>query len=498
MDLGRALVASPRRGVLLLAATLLGLLAGIGATALLPPTYRAHATVLFTLKRVDGFVTDLAEADTYVQDLAPSYAALVREPLVLSPVITELGLRTTAADLASRIRVVLPAQSAILTIVVDDRDGVLAARIADSVARHLRAALVELSAPDGTELASVVVTTVSPAAIPTGPVSPRISVGALGGLLLGLLSGLGALTVRHGTSGRRLADPWDVAEVTDLPLLGGIADDPESLRRPLPVSTHPTIPRAEDIRTLRLRLATSDDRPVRHLALVSPRSGDGRSTTAASLAIAFAQSSRRVLLVEADLRRPWLQTLLQCHGPLGLPQVLAGTADLAEAVQAWQAPDGTGGRLDVLTGGPPVADPGQLLQPPALTALLADATARYDTIVVDTAPLLLAAEAAVVARAVDAVMIVVDGPRTTPADLTETVRRLTLTGVAPLGVLVNRAVSAAAGAYGCPPASDGPPSGGHGSGMPAPGPAGSSPGVGERSMASAGGSDPRPRPAGPR
>src|SRR5260370_32163670 len=127
--------------------------------------------------------------------------------------------------------------------------------------------------------------------------------------------------------------------------------------------------------------------------------GGGKSTLAANLAISIAQSGRKVVVVDADFRRPRLHTLFGLTAEVGLASVIVGGTELADAVR----PSAVEG-ISVLPCGPRPLNPAELLTSPRFEELLGQLRQRYDFVIIDTPPLLAVTDPCVVAPRVDGVL----------------------------------------------------------------------------------------------
>lgn len=162
----------------------------------------------------------------------------------------------------------------------------------------------------------------------------------------------------------------------------------------------PDSPAAEQYRVLYQRLLRlAARRPMRVVAVTSAGRGEGRTTTAANLALTAAQEGRPVVLVEADLRRPSVAGLLGLAPRAGLAEVLDGTAELGQAVVRV-------GALSVVCAGRP-RDPAAPLRSPRAPALMEQLRAAYELVVLDAPPALALADGDRVAAAADAALLVV-------------------------------------------------------------------------------------------
>jgi polysaccharide biosynthesis transport protein len=292
------------------------------------------------------------------------------------------------------------------------------------------------------------------AALPTGPSAPRTSRNTILGALLGLLLGISIAFMLERLD-RRIREPKDLERVYGLPLLGVIPESKALSRSPRTDSAGSlTSGEEESFHLIRAHLRYFNvDRELRTIIVASAAPGDGKTTIARHLAAAAARMGSRVLLMEADLRRPTLAKRLDIPPGLGVSDVLIGAVPLTDAVRsvAIDGPvtDGAPARtLDVLVAGavlPP--NPGELIESRAMETMLERAKAVYDLIVIDSPPLTAVSDAFPLLRKVDGVIIVGRVGRNR-RDIAERLLD-TLKGVgAPLlGVIANGVKSRGPGAY---------------------------------------------------
>jgi capsular exopolysaccharide synthesis family protein len=179
---------------------------------------------------------------------------------------------------------------------------------------------------------------------------------------------------------------------------------------------------------------------TRSVVVTSSRALEGKSTTAANVAVSLAVGGARVALVSADLRRPSLERLFGVTNTEGLSTFLSGSTD---ALRIEQIPGVE--NLIFVPAGPEPTNPGELLGSPRFAALIATLADEVDLVVIDTPPLGAAADALAAASVADGVVVVVDGKRTETTDLLEIRAELDSAGVTLLGAVLNRDASKGGG-----------------------------------------------------
>jgi capsular exopolysaccharide synthesis family protein len=190
---------------------------------------------------------------------------------------------------------------------------------------------------------------------------------------------------------------------------------------------------AEAFRTLRTNLLFSElAQKLRVIAVTSANPAEGKSITAANLAITFAQQGRSVVLVDGDLRMPGVHTLFRVPRDPGLTQVLLGDVPLEDALTTMDPPG-----LVLLPTGILPPNPAELLGTEAMVRVLARLKERFDIVIFDTAPVLAATDALVVGARCDGVILVVRAGRTDRAAATDAVNQLALVGARVLGAVLN-------------------------------------------------------------
>ncbi len=252
---------------------------------------------------------------------------------------------------------------------------------------------------------------ISRADIPDTPAFPRTKLMLAGAMFSALIAGIAAaFLLERLDPGFRSSDQIErqlgVAGLGLIPLMsGGRSDDrtPQSYVLQRPASAF-----AESLRTLHTALLLSNvDRPPRSVLVTSSVPQEGKSTVALSLARLMAKSGRKVLLIDADLRRPRIAEVLRIPERPGLVDVLARSVSWLEAVQH----DAAAG-LDVLTTGESAVSPPDLFGSAQMRVLMAELAAYYDLVVVDSPPVLAVSEPRILACLVDTTVFVIRWAKT--------------------------------------------------------------------------------------
>jgi len=192
---------------------------------------------------------------------------------------------------------------------------------------------------------------------------------------------------------------------------------------------------SEAYRSLRTALLLSSAHQLRVISLTSAHSGEGKTATAANLAVVMAQLGRQVLLIDADLRKPRLHKVFGLSNREGLVHCLTGGEPLEQLLQETGVPG-----LSLLSSGTIPPNPSELLASDRMRELLELAQRRFDLVIVDTPPMLAVTDAAVVGAMVDGVVYTLQAGRVLRAEAVASTDRLRLSGARVLGIVLNRYV----------------------------------------------------------
>ena len=282
------------------------------------------------------------------------------------------------------------------------------------------------------------------AVVPEIPVKPNRKVIVGAALALGLFLGILVAFLRNAFIEQRIRDPHEVETHTGLPVFSTIplsgAQGAIAKRRltgatgvRLLAIEHPDDPAVESLRSLRTAMQFAMlESPNNRVLITGATPGLGKSFVSANFAALMAAAGKRTLLIDADLRRGHAHQYfgLQRHG--GLSELIAGSLTVQQTVHRQVVPD-----LDFLATGQLPPNPSELLVSESFKATLERLSELYDLVVVDTPPVLVAADTMTVAAHTGTVLLVARADQSTMGELKESVRRLALGGRAATGVLLN-------------------------------------------------------------
>jgi capsular exopolysaccharide synthesis family protein len=217
-----------------------------------------------------------------------------------------------------------------------------------------------------------------------------------------------------------------------------------SNRNPRPIAqTNPRSPITEAYRTVRTNVQfASVDGDVRAILVTSSLPSEGKTSTACNIAVVSAEAGKRVLLIDADMRKPQVHQRFQISNLYGLTSVLIKERSFEECVIESQTPG-----LMVLPSGPIPPNPYEMLASKAFSDFIQSCKETYDVVIVDSPPVLSVADALVISRSSDGVVFVVDAKKTNRAHAKKATLALQQVNAKILGVVLNRLEKKAAGGY---------------------------------------------------
>jgi len=439
MELRDYLAVLRKRWMTVVALTLLSVAAAAAATLAATPLYTATTRMFFAVQGSET-ISELTQGSYFAAGQMTSFAEVATSPLVLEPVRERLGLDE---DASVSVSASVPLNTVILEISATDADPELAAAIANAAAAELVVSVNDLQPTRSDGVETVKATVLKPAETPGAPSTPKTKQNLALGLLVGLALGVGVAIIRE-TLDTKIRGESDLTGFTDHSVIGAIAFDPSAADHPVVMEDDPHGLRAEAIRRLRtnLQFVQVSGGPST-IVVTSSVPGEGKTTTTVNLAVALSDAGARVLLVDADLRRPSVARVLGLEGAVGLTTVLIGRATAEDVIQTW----GRSG-LDVLPAGQVPPNPSELLGSKSMSNLLGNLAPRYDVVLLDTAPLLPVTDAAVLSKVAGGALVIVGADKTHKAQLSEALRTLADVEANVLGLVLNKVALGEIGTYG--------------------------------------------------
>ena len=437
MDIAGVLAALRRRWLPILLCLLAGISGAVTATETTPAVYQASARLIVNIpaartpqEGVSGFQLTAQLLETY-SEVATSRTAAQR-------VKDRLRLPEPASAVRRKIDATPQADTLLITVNATDNDPVRARSIADAASLVFIDAVEEFEEGKPNPIEARVV---DAADRPTQPISPRPTVNLVLGVLLGLGTGLATAALLEALD-RTVKSPSQAADLFRSPLLGLVPRLKPNSLLPSTTADDPSSPSGEAYRALRTAVRFIDvDKPLRTILITSPLAGEGKTTTAANFAVALAHSGERVVLLDADLRRPRVAQLMGVPDGVGVTSVITRTAALEDVIQGWRDV------LAVIAAGPIPPNPSEILGSQAMANVLEELRDLADVVILDAPPVLPVTDAVVLATQVDGVIIVARAGRTQRGQAAEARRRLDGVGAHVVGCVLNGVAPAAAYGY---------------------------------------------------
>ncbi len=405
-----------------------------GATGLLlywrtPATYASQVQFYVSTPLPDG--TNPQSVGQFAQARVDSYVVLLSSEELASRVIRATGLDLDPSDVAQKISAEAGVNTVLVNATVTDQNAQRSLTIAQGVSTTFPKMVDELDNA-GRQNALVVIHIVSGPTLLPGQVSPSLRLYLLLGLGAGLVLGVGYALLR-GLLDTSVHTAVEASESTGVPVLASLPLDADMKRSPLIVGAQSTSPRAEAHRKLRTNLQFVDvAQNASSILITSSVPGEGKSITAVNLALSLVESGERVLLIDADMRKPQVSRYLDLANDVGLSNVLAGQAELDQVIQLW----GDQG-LHVLASGSVPPNPAELLGSTRMRDLLRDLNERFDRLVIDSPPILPVTDAVVISREVDSVLLVIRAHKTPRSEVSHAAAALSAVQAPVVGAVLN-------------------------------------------------------------
>ncbi|MGV9194818.1 polysaccharide biosynthesis tyrosine autokinase [Microbacterium sp. MC2] len=426
----------------IIVAGLVGGLLAYGYSSTLTPIYHSTASIYFSMRTASSG-SDINQGSAYTQNQMLSFAQLVRSAEVLDSVrddLSEEGVELTNSELRRMTKVGIPQNTVVLEITAASASNDVAALVANSIAENLTDVVYDIAPKDGAGASTVVARVIDPGVPASFQSSPDKPQNAIVGVLIGGLAAAFGLTVL-ALLDTRVRSRAALAEVTEIPVLSAVPRQNRKHTGPV-MTLRPNGFAAEAYRQLRSALKFSAvEHPIGAIAVTSSVAGEGKTTTAINLALAYVESGHRVLLIDADLRRPMVATVLGLENAVGITSVLVESVGVEEALIH------SADNLDVLTAGENAPNPAELLASNRMRLLIEALRSDYDLVVVDTAPVLSVSDATVISQYVDTMVAVVNARKTSKAQVERSISALEAVGANVAGFVLNNVAQSRRDSY---------------------------------------------------
>ncbi len=422
----------------IVALTVAGGLVGLAWSAVQPRVYTADASGYVAAVASDGSTGAALAGDQLALSKVKSFIDMGYWRSVAETAKTDLGLTDSPEALVQRVKVSNPVDTVNVRVDATGPTPESARDLAEAWLRGMTTEVDQLQSGGGGQSAVRLIAGDS-ARLPTAPSSPNVKLDISIGALIGAVAGVAFALVRRAFD-RRIRSASDITG-TILASVVGILPVDKDLASGRAVFSFDDIrdgrgsfAHKEAMRELRTNLQYVDvDRPARVMVITSPLPGDGKSTTAANLAMSIAATGQAVILVDADLRRPVLGGMFGFSDDVGLSDVLAGRAQIEQV--AHQVDEN--GSLFVVAAGRTPPNPSEMVGSQRMQALVRK-LAEDLVVIVDSPPTLAVADAAVIASWADGAVLVVTAGRTTDDMLSRAAENIGKTRGHLLGVVLNR------------------------------------------------------------
>ncbi len=285
-------------------------------------------------------------------------------------------------------------------------------------------------------------TVVEPADLPSKPIGPQKGLSILLASAIGLvLASLAAYLIEYLDD--TLKTPADISKALDLPVIGYISEIKQQDGDGVYVSNHPRSPIAEAFRSLRNNLEFAQvETQIKTILVTGPEIAIGKTSVATNLAVILAQASKKVILMDADLRKPNLHSDLGIDNTEGLGNLFLGETDIGDVIHPWKMTN-----LAVITSGDKLNNPAELLSSKKMDRILARLKEVADFIIIDGPPFVVS-DASILAQKVDGVLLVMRPGHTRKAVAQAMMEQIHRSGARVLGVTLNRITQRSAEYYG--------------------------------------------------
>lgn len=431
----RSLLRAARRWmVLIIAGPVLGVAAGMAFTSTQPTLYQS-TTALLVRPAQPLAAADPSVAGLTSDQVVSTYAILLVQRPMLEAVIRELGLQVTPERLRNQIQARPEVGTTILDVSVTDGNAETARDVAnrlvsDFVTSVKRMQQQEALTPNARSADNLIV--IAPAVASSNPVSPRPVRNAITGLVGGIVIAA-ALVALLEVLDQTIKDPDGLLSATGLLTAGQIPFARAVSGRRGELLVFSGDPVAEAYKALRTNiLFMAVDRKLQVILVTSSLPGEGKSRTAANLAVALGQQGHRTVVIDADFRRPAQHRLFGIVRNVGLANLILQDGEMAAG------PPEAVANVTVIPAGPTPPNPSELLGSGRMQAIIAELRADFAYVIIDSPPVLPVTDASILATLADGCLLVVESRKTAAPAIRRAVASLANVNARLLGAVLNK------------------------------------------------------------
>lgn len=409
-----------KKYVLVIAAVALVLIIGVFIydKSIKKPLYTTYTTIILTKSNETQTGTTITQNDILLnQKLVETYSKIIKSKLVLEQVISETGVTYTAEELSENVSVEAYENTEMLKISVTDQDPELAANIANSIAQVFSGEIAKIYQINNISVVDVAVT-------PEEVSNNTLKRDLLIALFIGIFGTIGVVfVVYYFDDTVKLTD--NLEEEIGMPVVAKVfksdVGSKNNRKVELLAQKYPKSVVSESIKTLRTNLQFSSvDEDIKTILITSSIPGEGKSFISANLAISFAQTDKKVLIVDCDMRKGRQHRIFKLSNSKGLSNLLIDDmTNLKDYINKTSVPG-----VHVITRGTVPPNPSELLNSKKNADLLRVLKAKYDVIIYDGVPCNGLPDSIIMSKLVDKVLIVSSDSMTPKSVLESTKKQL--------------------------------------------------------------------------
>lgn len=409
-----------KKYVLVIAAVALVLIIGVFIydKSIKKPLYTTYTTIILTKSNETQTGTTITQNDILLnQKLVETYSKIIKSKLVLEQVISETGVTYTAEELSENVSVEAYENTEMLKISVTDQDPELAANIANSIAQVFSGEIAKIYQINNISVVDVAVT-------PEEVSNNTLKRDLLIALFISIFGTIGVVfVVYYFDDTVKLTD--DLEEEIGMPVVAKVfksdIGSKNNRKVELLAQKYPKSVVSESIKTLRTNLQFSSvDEDIKTILITSSIPGEGKSFISANLAISFAQTDKRVLIVDCDMRKGRQHRIFKLSNSKGLSNLLIDDMTNYKDYINKTSVDG----VHVITRGTVPPNPSELLNSKKNADLIRVLKAKYDVIIYDGVPCNGLPDSIIMSKLVDKVLIVSSDSMTPKSVLESTKKQL--------------------------------------------------------------------------